>query len=1014
MHRYVLRAGLAAWCANMLAAALTAGVENDAARVHAGFVQPPADCKPHTRWWWMGNALREEDIVWQLDQMQAQGVGGVEQISMEPVYTQGNHEYLSPEYFELLRFAVEEAGKRGMSFSVNFGGPGWIWGGDWIPKEDQSKVLLASAVQLEGRCTFSGALPTDAMLNPRDVPRSVRFIADEDRLVKVVAARVDGERLRADSLTDLSHLARDRSITWTAPEGRWQLMAFWLTQRDNANAVDHLNPGAMARYCETLGAQYTAAIGEYFGTTVESFFGDSFEVPIYRNGLYWSDGLFEAFEKTKGYDLVPWLPALWRDVDDLSPKVRYDVNAFLHEQGVNAFFSTFLDWCERHGVRGRIQPYGFVTDNIEGAGRAHIPEMEITAGEKDAVPWFDTRIGPKQYVASGAHLYGRNIVSTEAFTYLHWEPYRATMEELKAATDGYLLAGANKVYNHGYIASPERDIVPTRGFFAAIRISPENIWWQHYHHLAAYTARCCWLLRQGCFVADVAVYSPLANQWTQSVLNARKWTREFDWGGLGQLLMANGYGFDLVNDDVLQHRASWDGAQLHLGEMTYRVLILPDVTAMPLESLQQIAAFVRQGGSVIALERVPKASTGMRDHEREDAEVERICAELFREPAGPDDAGRKDCGRGRTFTLKGVMHRDDPLDWRSAPLDPFLKTLRECVLPDMDIDLVAAGRRNNEGLACIHRRFEAMDIYFVSNFADAVISYNVGFRIAQGQPFDWNPCTGERRPILAYARDNGYTRLDFTLQPFGSRFIVFEDTNDTLARSHVVRSDFDEILDANSEGFTALASRNGPHAYQFHNGATARDGVAVIDGLPGVYSVDGIWNVQFLGDDVPKEAFRWTGLKSWTDDERVRHFSGHARYTINFDLAEAYLSDSLLLRLTLGVVGNVAEVHLNGQRVGVHWMSGQEFDLTGIARPGGNTLEVEVTNTLINHVSGLDAFPDVPEELRPVFGTGLHALTPEAEKLLDFEPLPRSGLLGPVRVIPLKRVDIKADAPVSS
>ncbi|HNT89827.1 MAG TPA: glycosyl hydrolase, partial [Candidatus Hydrogenedentes bacterium] len=439
-------------------------------------------------------------------------------------------------------------------------------------------------------------LPEEAALNPRDVPRSMPFISKEDRLVKVVAARREGGRLLADSVVDLSDQASDRNLTWDVPEGHWQLMAFWITQRDNADAVDHLSVEAMRLYCETLGARYVEAVGDHFGKTVESFFSDSFEVPIYRNGLYWTDGLFETFEKEKGYDLVPWLPALWWDVDGLSPKVRYDVNEFLHRQGMSAFFGTFLDWCRRHGVSGRIQPYGFVTDIIEGAGIAHIPEMEITAGEKDAVPWFDTRIGPREYVASGAHLYGRGIVTAEAFTYLHWEPYRATLEELKIATDAFLRAGANRLYNHGYIASPERDIVPARGFFAAIRISHENIWWPYYRCLAEYTARCCRLLREGDFVADVAVYSPLANQWTESVLNARKWTREFDWGELGRLLTANGYGFDLVNDDVLQHRAVADGSRLRLGAMTYQVLVLPAVKAMPLEPLQRIKDFVRQGG----------------------------------------------------------------------------------------------------------------------------------------------------------------------------------------------------------------------------------------------------------------------------------------------------------------------------------------------------------------------------------------------------------------------------------
>ncbi len=981
-----------------------------AGEVHAGFMQPPMDCRPHTRWWWMGNALHKEDITWQLDQMLAQGIGGVEQITMEPVYTRGNHDYLSPEYFDLIRHAVEEARTRGMEFSINFGGPGWIWGGEWVPKEDQSGVMLASMKLLDGPARFSGALPMDAALNPRDVPRSMPFIAGEDRLLKVVAVRRMGERLLADSAVDLSALAKGREITWDVPEGQWQLTAFWLTKRDNADAVDHLSPEAMSRYCETLGAKYLRAVGKHFGGTVESFFSDSFEVPIYRNGLYWSDGLFEAFEQEAGYDLVPWLPALWWDMDGLSPKVRHDVNAFLHRRGMTAFFRTFLDWCERHGVRGRIQPYGFVTDIIEGAGVSHLPEMEITAGEKDAVPWFDTRIGPREYTASGAHLYGRDIVTTEAFTYLHWEPYRETLAELKTATDAFLRAGANKFYNHGFIASPERDgIVPTRGFFAAIRISPENIWWPHYHHLAEYTARSCWLLRQGRFMADVAVYSPLANQWTESVLNARKWTREFDWGGLGALLTANGYGFDLVNDDTLQHRAAFDGQRLRLGEMTYSVLILPDVRAIPLETLRRVGAYARQGGRVIALERVPGESTGLRGHAQSDAEVREISGALFCQAAGPDGAGGKDYGQGRTYFMDTVLRREDPLDWRSAGFDPFLKALRDCVPPDMEIDLTLSGKRTNNGLACVHRRADAMDIYFIANFEDAPFNGMVGFRVTDGQPAVWDPNTGERRPLHAYERDGSHTRMRLALAPFESRFVVFERGEGQAEPPHVTRSDFVEVVSADQTGFTALASRNGPHGYRFHDGGETREGAAVVEGLPAALEVGGVWELRFPGTGLSGETFQWPLLKSWTEEARLRHFSGRAEYTAAVELPEECFGAGVRLRLSLGVVGNVAEIRMNGQNVGVHWMDGQMFSLDGIARPGRNTLEVAVTNTLINRVSGMTAFPEVPEALQPHFGTGIHKSFPAADRLLGFEPLPRSGLLGPVRILPVKEVRVRAE-----
>lgn len=976
--------------------------------LETGFAQPPAECRPHTRWWWMGNALSKEDIAWQLDQMREQGIGGVEQITMSPVYEKGNHAYLSPEYFDLLRYAVEQARDRNMEFSLNFGGPGWIWGGDWVPREDQSRVLIASALSLEGPRAYAGPLSEQAILNPLDLPRSTPVIGPEDALVKVVAGRVENGRLRADSLLELTGEIQDRNLTWEVPVGTWEVVAFWLTQRDNSSAVDHLNEGAMRRYCETLGAHYEAALGEHFGRTVESFFGDSFEVPLFRNGLYWTEGLFEAFEDTEGYDLVPWLPALWYEVDDLSPKIRYDVNHFLHRQGMKAFFTPFVEWCRKHNVRARIQPYGFVTDNLEGAGAADIPEMEITPGEKDAIPWLDTRIGPREYVASGAHLYGRQVVSVEAFTFLHHEPYRETPLELKIATDGLLRAGANKFYNHGFIASPERDIVPSRGFFEAIRISPENIWWPYYHCLADYTARCCWLLQQGTFTADVAVYSPLANQWTQSVFNARRWTRDFDWGELGRLLNTNGYAFDLVNDDILQHKTAFDGTTLRAGAMEYRVLILPDIRALPLESYRKIEAYVQQGGTVIALERAPKTSCGMENHAGNDTEVLRLSSELFGTPANDNDTAERPYRRGRTYRLDAVLHRDDPLDYRSAAFDPFVKTLRGCVPPDLDVDIVRTGKRTNDGLVFLHRRANIMDIYFVANIQDVPINQEVGFRVTQGQPWDWDPHTGTRRPLGQYRRDAIYTRVPLYLAPYDSRIICFERTGAAEEPPHLTRSSFIEVLDEGKSDFSALAGCNGTHPFEFFDGSSSHSGSITVDDLPGVFTLNGTWHVRFEGKDAPAKSFEWPELQSWTDVPETAHFSGKGCYTLTFTLPEAYLRDELRLNLSLGDVGVVAEIRLNGRPVGIHWRPGQQFWIETLVHPGENTLDVDVTNTLINQVSGLKTLPELAPELKARYGGDLHPPHARAFGLMGFEPLPPSGFLGPVRITPLRRVHVTA------
>jgi hypothetical protein len=62
--------------------------------IQQSFKNPPADCWPHTRWWWPGNPVSEEEITWQLEQMSSHGIKGVEQISMGAYYEKGNPIYV--------------------------------------------------------------------------------------------------------------------------------------------------------------------------------------------------------------------------------------------------------------------------------------------------------------------------------------------------------------------------------------------------------------------------------------------------------------------------------------------------------------------------------------------------------------------------------------------------------------------------------------------------------------------------------------------------------------------------------------------------------------------------------------------------------------------------------------------------------------------------------------------------------------------------------------------------------
>ena len=133
------------------------------------------------------------------------------------------------------------------------------------------------------------------------------------------------------------------------------------------------------------------------------------------------------------------------------------MNEYLHQVGLDATFRTFVDWCARHKTQARIQPhYRFTEKLIEGAGTATRPETEVTTAR------FEVVTDSRKATASGAHLYGREIVSAEAYTFIHREHYMTTLEEMKIAADAFLRDGVTQFYDVGYLYSPEMEVAPSR------------------------------------------------------------------------------------------------------------------------------------------------------------------------------------------------------------------------------------------------------------------------------------------------------------------------------------------------------------------------------------------------------------------------------------------------------------------------------------------------------------------------------------------------------------------------
>lgn len=96
-----------------------------------------AECRPWTRWWWMGSAVDERNVTRELEAIAAAGFGGVE---ITPIYgAKGAEdrflEFLSPEYVAALRFTCAEAQRLGLGVDMATG-TGWPFGGPHVGAED--------------------------------------------------------------------------------------------------------------------------------------------------------------------------------------------------------------------------------------------------------------------------------------------------------------------------------------------------------------------------------------------------------------------------------------------------------------------------------------------------------------------------------------------------------------------------------------------------------------------------------------------------------------------------------------------------------------------------------------------------------------------------------------------------------------------------------------------------------------------------------------------------------------
>ena len=779
---------------------------------------------------------------------------------------------------------------------------------------------------------------------------SVWRVASNTTVQQVTAA----DAVELKSIINLTNkMDKEGNLNWKAPDGNWIIVRIGHTSTGHKNETagagkglecDKFNPVAIKlQFDNWFGKAFEKTDPALAKEVLKIFHLDSWEC----GSQNWNSNFKNEFQKRRGYDITPYLLVMTGvPVADAatSEKVLHDVRQTIAELVSDVFYKTLKDLAHQKGCTFTGET---TAPTMVGDGLLHYKNVDLPMGEY----WLNSPTHDKPNdmldAISGAHIYGKNIISAESFTSvrMNWAEHPGA---LKTLGDRNFALGINKMALHVFVHNPWMNKKPGMTLDGVgLYYQRDQTWFKQSKAWIEYLTRCQALLQLGKPVVDIAVFtgeevprrailpdrlvSTLPGIFGKDRVASEKIRlenigqpqRQIPDGVTHSANMAdpedwidplNGYKYDCFNPDALMMMTVKDGRVVLPGGASYKILVIPgkhpmnpNSTLMSLAVAKKLLQLAKDGATIIISKDFEKGM-GMKD---KDSEVK--------------------------VTVKELMKQ------RKVLPTPYMDSSFAKVGLEKDVEVLSDGH----SLAWAHRKINETDIYFVSNQKNIPIYTYAYFNIDGKLPEAWDPVSGTKIPITTIENRGRKMYLSFALQGNQSIFFIFQKTVRNFRKSK------DENIILKEYGFLKK------------------------------------WEVDFLSvkNSVPKTII-YDSLFSWTNshDFDINFFSGTAIYKNHFTIDA--IPGSKKVMIAFDSIYNIATIKINGIDCGTLWTKPYTLDITKAVKPGENKIEIEVTNTWHNRLIGDSMLK--PEE-RTTFTT--------APFRLKDKPLQPAGLIGDVKII---------------
>ena len=924
-------------------------------KVEKSFVEPGKEFRPAPLWTWNAQ-VNHEDIDTGLQFFKDQGFGGAFIHPRPGLIT----EYLSDEWFELYRYTVDKATELGLDI--------WIYDENSYPSG-----FAGGHVQREMPESWDHPIrmkPNRFEILPEDLTSYSYFLKQEGEDFVDISSDIDSYKGKPGVYYLYTPQTREDI------EGRTP----WT---GGLPYVDLLYPGVTEKFLEITGSGYEKEFGKDLAPLLHGMFTDEPNCP------YWTPAMFEEFKKDWGYDLLPNLPKLAVEVGDWK-KVRRDycqTRLRLFQEGWSIPYSKY---CEDRGLvwTGHYWEHDWPRlstgpDNMAMYRFHHMPAIDLLFNDFDesSVNAQFGNVRAVKEVRSVANQSGRTRVLCETYGGAGWD---LTFEDMKRLADWEYVLGINFMnqhYSNVTIEGARKMDYPD--YFT--RYSP---WGEDYKLLNDHVGRLSLVLSQGEQLNDVLVIEPTNTVWqyeSEWYDNPKIWQIGNDFQAFVTGLEKAQYEYDLGCEDVIGALGKVRGRKFIVGKRAYSVVVIPEqVEILYPETEELLARFESRGGKVVWMNKggkvsdIPKGGvvfedlegTGLYHHRREYregdliflansslteassgtlttkgaclVEYDTMTGEKFSYPSVPAGKGEVKA----SFTLPPAGHlllfvprRKVSLEGRPTAPSGELSVLQ----PVSELTV----RRLSDNYLTL----DACDIYVDGELFqkdDYVVKACRDLYARFGMRNPWESAIQYKREAFdadTLTVGDIHVRYNFEILPgtdLSTLKLVCERPwlwEVTVNGGAPVLLEGEHPLDARTGCFdiSALAKegRNVVDLHIPHMSVFAEISDAFISGDFSVVPRPGGWAIA-----APSKLG-----KGWWSEQGMPFYSWMVAYSKTYDVEDP----SRPCRLVLDDLhGTVAEVLVNGEKVGIIGWKPFETDLSGYLKEGTNEVEVRVIGSLHN------------------------------------------------------------------